>query len=279
MVCSTASAKLRLVAALCVCAGALDAKAGLRRFPVTVTENPVRIDVYYESMCPDCQKLITAGLAQVMGAPDFRDRVQLVLYPYGNGQSLHKNKVSEGYRFFHPELNEAGMDYIFVCQHGPDECKGNMIQACIIQEYPKVDQHFPIIQCMESRTHDSFEKSSYECAQSAGLNLDTTRSCYNSSKGNKYMAALGEATQKLESKTYVPWVVIDGQHNEQAERGGILPELCKALTPPLPEACRASALMSMDSKLDEFGAQRTRKANSTKTWKGCSAADLEVPKL
>jgi len=279
MVCSAASAQLCLVAALFVCAAALDFKGGLRRFPVNAPENKVRIEIYYETMCPDCQKLITTSLAQIMGAQDFQDRVQLVLFPYGNGQSLHKNKVSEGYRFFHPELNYVGMDYIFVCQHGPDECKGNMIQACIIQEYPKVDQHFPIIQCMENRTHDSFEKSSYECAQSLGLNLDNTRSCYSSATGNKYMADLGEATQKLESKTHVPWVLIDGQHNEQAERGGIIPELCKVLTPPLPEACRASALMSMDSKVSEFGALGLQKANSSKTWKGCSAADVEVPML
>ena len=37
----------------------------------------------------------------------------------------------------------------FTCQHGNNECLGNMQQACLQAHYPNVSVHLPIIYCQE----------------------------------------------------------------------------------------------------------------------------------
>ena len=33
-----------------------------------------------------------------------------------------------------PQFTEAGDSWTFMCQHGPQECYGNIVQACILNQ-------------------------------------------------------------------------------------------------------------------------------------------------
>ncbi len=60
--------------------------------------------------------------------------MNLTLVPYGNAKELFRNETKL---------------WQFTCQHGVDECWGNLFQSCLINYFPNVNQHFPFIQCME----------------------------------------------------------------------------------------------------------------------------------
>ncbi|KAL4711241.1 hypothetical protein ACJJTC_019082 [Scirpophaga incertulas] len=78
-------------------------------------DEKVKIAVYYESLCPDSKRFITEQLAPVWR--DFRGAVKVKLVPYG--KSTHE-KVNGNWQF--------------LCHHGPDECYGNKVQACILKD-------------------------------------------------------------------------------------------------------------------------------------------------
>ena len=39
-------------------------------------------------------------------------------------------------------------DYSFDCQHGPDECEGNIYHACVSKHVTDTDQMMEMISCM-----------------------------------------------------------------------------------------------------------------------------------
>jgi len=117
----------------------------------------VRVDVFYESLCPYSRRFVADSLAGVWNNPTVRSRIALKLYPYGNARAIPATEVSVGYKYWHPELAQTGMDYIFDCQHGDKECFGNIIQACVIEHYRSPEQHVPFIICMMSKKNISLE--------------------------------------------------------------------------------------------------------------------------
>jgi len=219
--------------------------------PATVPD--VRVDVFYEVLCPYSQQFFSDGLGPVWNETELRSRIDLRLYPYGNAQTQPATQVSEGFHFWHQELYQPGFDYVFNCQHGPDECFGNMIHACAIQHFADPEVYMPLFFCMMSRPSHSSEKSSFECAQALGLNISDIRTCVLGSQGNQLLNNVGVQTSNLrvrpqnESSVWVPWVLINGAHNEIAEsdgnsgvRGRLLKQLCLAMQDPLPAVCAAT---------------------------------------
>ncbi|AWP10762.1 putative gamma-interferon-inducible lysosomal thiol reductase-like isoform 5 [Scophthalmus maximus] len=89
---------------------------------------PVSVTLYYESLCPACRVFITQQLFPTWTM--LQDIMAVTLVPYGNAKEL-------------PSPNSP-----FTCQHGEPECRGNLIEACIIH----LTRHssLQIIYCMES---------------------------------------------------------------------------------------------------------------------------------
>lgn len=68
--------------------------------------------VHYETHCPASQEFIVGQLAHVYRT--IPDIIHLTLVPYGNAHETY-NPVSEMYEFD--------------CQHGAEECLGNLIHV------------------------------------------------------------------------------------------------------------------------------------------------------
>ncbi|KAM9515975.1 gamma-interferon-inducible lysosomal thiol reductase isoform 2-T2 [Guaruba guarouba] len=103
-----------------------------RAHPSHPAAAPVELSLFYESLCPACrgflvQQLFTTWLLLPAEA------LNITLVPYGNAQ----------------ERNESGK-WEFQCQHGPEECLGNMIETCLMQEAKNFSTYFPVIFCLES---------------------------------------------------------------------------------------------------------------------------------
>jgi hypothetical protein len=77
----------------------------------------VKVEVYTESLCPDCADYIINYLNPFFNN-GLIDIVELRIIPYGNAR-IH-------------------LDGSLTCQHGEDECYLNIIQTCAIRLWPKV---------------------------------------------------------------------------------------------------------------------------------------------
>ena len=75
----------------------------------------VNFTIYYETLCADCRQFITT---QVWFAyQTVADIMNLTFIPYGNAHEVYR-----------PETQL----YQFYCQHGADECYGNLIHVNIL---------------------------------------------------------------------------------------------------------------------------------------------------
>lgn len=246
---------LQVVAAL-ACFSAVQGRLILREREVNETiktsgaQEPaapekVRLEIFYETQCPFSLSLIANGLREVWRDPELRDRIDLHLYPAGNTQVVPTKNVSGGYRFWHEEMEEPGHDYVFLCQHGESECLGNLIQACAMEELKEPNAYLPLIFCMSALPQYAVEKSSYECASHLNISMAPIRECVKSPKGNAAMHAIAMHGNSLTpSRTHVPWVSMNGQHEFLGDSGDVQGPLCSILKNqtnqtgiPAPAAC------------------------------------------
>lgn len=184
------------------------------------TAKPVKIDVYYETLCPDCIDYITNMLypsAVLLG-----NVMDLSIVPYGNAQEKFD-----------------GQKYLFTCQHGEPECLGNMIQACLLN-LTKTSA-FNIIFCMESAANVT--KAAKPCVElnAPQMSYEKLLSCVNGDLGNQIMHQNALKTEALKpSHTFVPWVTVNGIHTDDLQEkamSALIPLVCKLYKGIKPDVC------------------------------------------
>ena len=95
-----------------VCVTELEAKPARFRHSLSNQNELVNFTVYYETLCADCRQFITTQVWFAYQA--VADIMNLTLIPYGNAHEVYR-----------PETQL----YQFYCQHGADECYGNLIHV------------------------------------------------------------------------------------------------------------------------------------------------------
>uniref|UniRef100_A0A8B9NLA5 Gamma-interferon-inducible lysosomal thiol reductase n=1 Tax=Accipiter nisus TaxID=211598 RepID=A0A8B9NLA5_9AVES len=161
---------------------------------------PVELSLFYESLCPACrgflvQELFTTWLL----LPE--EVLSITLVPYGNAE----------------ERNVSGK-WHFQCQHGPEECLGNMIETCLMHEAKNFSTYFPVIFCLESGS--SVTKNLEACLQVYAPQLDGGRiaACVQGDAGAALMHRNAQLTEALDPPhQYVPWIVINGKHTDELQ--------------------------------------------------------------
>lgn len=184
------------------------------------TADPVTIGLYFESLCPGCRNFLTSMLYPTWVL--LADVMDVTLVPYGNALETWDGKK-----------------YKFQCQHGEDECLGNMIETCLLNLTN--DDAFPIIYCME--TSSDVIKAAKMCAELYAPQLDwgTVMNCVNGDLGNQLMHQNALKTTGLKPPhNYVPWITINGVHTEELQNqamSALLPMVCNMYKGPKPEVC------------------------------------------
>ncbi|CAF2982296.1 unnamed protein product [Rotaria sp. Silwood2] len=174
----------------------------------------VNLSIYYETLCPDCRQFITTQVWNTYQS--ILDIVNITFVPYGNARELYR-----------PETKL----YQFYCQHGPEECYGNLIHTCVLNFYPKSEQHMPFIYCMES-TDGDVETVATQCAQKSTIDYDQITACTHSRLGNQLQHVYAVQTENLQPPhQYVPWITLNGEHTDdmqkQAEKD-LIELICKS---------------------------------------------------
>jgi interferon gamma-inducible protein 30 len=155
----------------------------------------VSVDLYYESMCGDCEAFTRKSLHPALNV--LGDHITLSLIPYGNA-------------------NRVGEDQ-YECQHGPDECLGNLWAGCVWHKMQD-PARMATIYCMEEWGSD-FNNLVPDCMRKANAtNADEVTACAQGSEGAQIQRDNAARTDALSPPhDYVPWLVINGVHNEDLQ--------------------------------------------------------------
>jgi interferon gamma-inducible protein 30 len=158
-------------------------------------------------------------------------------FPYGNAN----------------EVKNADGTYTYSCQHGVNECIGNMYEACAMEHYPAYDpvtnipQWWNFFYCMEKSGTPYQTSTASNCAASGGLDWNVITTCSTTTNpaqgsttdGNPYMHQIALATNNLvPPHQWTPWVTINGVALNQAQLDmSLLSILCTNYWPSGKPSC------------------------------------------
>ncbi|XP_022931905.1 gamma-interferon-inducible lysosomal thiol reductase-like [Cucurbita moschata] len=189
--------------------------------PSPSASGKVTVSVYYEALCPFCANFIVYHLVKLF-ENGLISAVNLRMIPWGNA-------------WIQP-------DGAFSCQHGPDECMLNAIEACTISIYPDTEKHFRFIHCVEGFTvqnrHNEWTKC-FDIAQLSAIPID----CYRNGHGKLLEKSYAyETTQLNPPHRFVPWVIVNDKPLQE-DYQNFMAYVCKAYNgSPAPDACRSIML-------------------------------------
>lgn len=193
---------------------------------VAAGNGKVRMELYYESLCPDSFQFMVDSLARVF-KDGLLDAADLTLVPYGNAKVDAHGAIT--------------------CQHGPEECLLNTVEACAIDAWPDVKVHLGFIYCVSDLVLKNKHREWESCFQKQGLDPKPVTECYKGERGHNLSLEYGRQTAELvPPHQFVPWVVVDGKplYNDY---GNFKAYICKAYKGyPLLEACRSLGLEAHD---------------------------------
>lgn len=197
-----------------------------------ISSEKVEVRLYMESKCPACKAYSTHFIKKLLETPTVKDFVDFKFVPWGNG--VIKNKAGETInttKTLTAAVAKANddADYLqnltFYCQHGGEECAGNAVESCIQAQYPKQEQFFPVIDCIEKRAcaedqhppacSGSPAQVTGRCLSEFGpdMDKDAIERCASGTDANKLLLDNALATAQLQpAKAWVPWVTIDGKN-------------------------------------------------------------------
>ncbi|GFR63173.1 interferon-gamma-inducible lysosomal thiol reductase [Elysia marginata] len=187
----------------------------------TIEVKPVNFTLYYESLCPDCQDFISSQLGPTWTKVKDTKLMTVTLLPFGNARE-----------------KQSGSQWKFECQHGPNECWGNILETCLIHYYPDTTQQLNIIECIEEdfvlTMAEDWEDSLRKCSShSDGVDVEKIVTCTKGPEGNKLEHIVASRTA---THDYVPWPLIDGKLNKDA-LDNLLKEVCMAYKGTPPSVC------------------------------------------
>jgi interferon gamma-inducible protein 30 len=196
----------------------------------------VTVQLSMEALCPDCINYSTSQVSELMAKAS--SIASLTVLPFGNAS---------------PSSSSEGWD----CQHGVNECIGNMYIACAVEHFDESDAEnvpawYPFYECMEASDYNKDRVLAYNttdaiaCAGMAAIDWNVISECAgenpsvgSADDGNALMKSIMLATP---NHTYVPWVVINGEtvpdSGQGYPSGDLLTMVCEAYTGDnLPAGC------------------------------------------
>nr|ALU63763.1 gamma interferon-inducible protein 30 [Haliotis madaka] len=222
----------RGIAALLVCVvGVTAADLCLDCQEDTTTAEPVDLVLYYESMCPYCRAFITTQLYPTFTALPSRV-LNVTIVPYGFARERQGNGIWE-----------------FTCQHGSEECLGNIIASCALKHTSyKARDYMPFINCMEASTVHGHELTAlHKCAAANKISEAHISTCLKNKDGKELLHQMALTTQRAKIH-YVPWIVVNGQHTtsiQNSAQAGLMSFICKKYTGLQPSACKGGSHASV----------------------------------
>ncbi|KAI4457802.1 gamma-interferon inducible lysosomal thiol reductase gilt [Holotrichia oblita] len=166
-------------------------------------EDNIKVSIFYESLCPDSIRFITQQLYPNNDAVGRYITVDFV--PYGKATHVLENGVWQ-----------------FTCQHGPNECHGNMMQACALDIIDDQDIKVNFVNCVMSSPYPANDSYIEECADVNGIAWASIVECAEDGSGADLLAALGERTHAVEPTiTFVPTIIYNDVYDASLQSSSL----------------------------------------------------------
>jgi interferon gamma-inducible protein 30 len=154
--------------------------------------------------------------------------INLEFVPYGNGKMARVQKKSRRL----PRIS---------CQHGPDECKGNVIDNCFLKYAKDKKTGLRAVACFATKYYKThWFKAMNFCSTKFGYNSTQIDKCANSREGQELQYRAGKLTHRLKVKGTPTYFLNGKQLPKQDEKllsTDALKWVCKRYTGNLPKVC------------------------------------------
>uniref|UniRef100_A0A023GAD7 Gamma-interferon inducible lysosomal thiol reductase n=1 Tax=Amblyomma triste TaxID=251400 RepID=A0A023GAD7_AMBTT len=164
---------------------------------ISVTIKKVQVEVVYESHCPFSRRFIYGQLW-----PTFKkmhDFMELTVLPFGKAKV--DNVSAE-----HPHIT---------CQHGSNECTGNMMETCVLHVAQETITAVKILACMSSNSQPHL--AGPKCVEGTSVKWTEVQKCVDE-HGTQYIVEVAKQTWSLQSYVArVPLIIMDGMKDNYVE--------------------------------------------------------------
>ncbi|KAK7086827.1 Microfibrillar-associated protein 1 [Halocaridina rubra] len=186
-----------------------------------LAQDPVKIHLYYETLCPYSIDFVINQLYPTWG--QLKDIMEVEMFPFGNAD-------------YAPDGNGG---WTFTCQHGDGECFGNMVHACAKHYINDINVEMEFVNCLLS---DDYPPSAGEvCSNAVGADWAPIDQCVNSIEGQNLLHDVAVIQEQLDpSLHFVPWIIVNDFFSEDqvtACQTDLKSVVCNAYTGPTPAAC------------------------------------------
>lgn len=182
----------------------------------------VEVDVYYEALCPDSRRFFLKQLW-----PTYKkigNSIILKFIPYGNA-----------------EVSGSPDKWTFTCQHGPEECRGNMIQTCATEVLNNTMDSLKFVVCAFNTVRQ--EKIITECIRDKELQVKI-RTCADGSMGKNLEREMALLTDALDPpQDFIPWITINKKGSSEINNkanNALLDLICSSYEGEKPSSCPKS---------------------------------------
>eukprot|EP01084_Bolivina_argentea_P168785 292617_1 len=178
-----------------------------------VNSHNISLAIYFEACCPYSQNYIVKSLAPAWNKAGFQDIVDILLVPWGN-QTYNKS-------------HKTGR-YSYQCLHGSNECINQILESCASMYIPYFKFVSFIIE-LETQMYRNKCQNSTSCCNSMSMGkhiaekLNTPWQKLQDCVDTLNIADQAEMMSHIMTMqlhpvlTTVPWIVLNGNHNEQIQ--------------------------------------------------------------
>ena len=92
----------------------------------------VKVELFLESLCPDTHNFVRGPLSKIVHDPFLLEVIDLQIFVFGKGSLVSVEPQQ------------------FQCQHGPNECYGNMVENCVVK-YTSPEDTVDILTCLYTK--------------------------------------------------------------------------------------------------------------------------------
>ncbi|KAJ9455818.1 GILT-like protein C02D5.2 [Diplonema papillatum] len=216
---------------------------------VATAQEKVVLRFYGEAGCPPCQDLIVGPLETTLNAPGLWGILDYQYIPFGNAFFITPQcGGDQGYNLTQrlcwdnlcggsgqPPAQDCFVGDP-VCQHGPQECYGNVVEVCLKNMTGNDPQLYqPFVHCWEGQ-HQLKNISFDSCAEKTSINAQQLKACAATAASRALLLdAARETAGLMPAHESTPWVLINGK--QLTNTNLMLKEVCTAYTGPPPTGC------------------------------------------
>uniref|UniRef100_U5ETP9 Putative gamma-interferon inducible lysosomal thiol reductase n=1 Tax=Corethrella appendiculata TaxID=1370023 RepID=U5ETP9_9DIPT len=161
----------------------------------TLSLTSANVTIYYEHLCSDSVRFIVNQLQPCY--EKLKDYIHVKFVPFGKAESINNGES-------------------FECQHGPDECTGNMVQSCALDYLKDPEQQMRFVTChMKFGRKDLLGRN---CCEQIGLDYTIIDECLNKNTCGRELQLQAEIETKKVSPNYVPTIVLNKKFDFEQSR-------------------------------------------------------------